>query len=664
MLNTPNRSSEGSDGPKQEVLIHQSTASQDVHGSPENFNGLRLSPRQMRLLEPRTTKRPTVSLVGGCGIDGILFALSAAFFGIGLLVYHFDGMRTARHPTTVPYLLEALRYAPTIFPILFATVVGRATKAFLSWRLERGEKLGFLDLLANCTSVVNSVLAQCTLQSFSIAGFAIAILWAFSPVASQASLRVMSLGSANVTHFAPVTYMSANSSYEFWEADVSKARAVASAIFSASMLAPMSVKRAPVDTWGNVKIPMVERLPDAPVSVTDTRWRDVPTGNTSYAALVGLPMTLPSGDQSAFTIETAYWYLDCASLEKSGLGATILPSRSWQGFAATGTELVSNTSHELVSNTSHVRLSQSWKDDWGCSRRPNQKDVAPRLLVYTAASLAGWTQATCYIGTTEIEAEVTCTDKSCAVSRIRRAQRPHTSSGWTFLDASGCKVWTFFAQNFVQLLTGLASSESHPVPSSGLPSISQGYLLNPSAPATTEETLAHAMWKLDTTVFAERFGQLMNTGWLAQIGFSAMTDVQGEISGWVDPGNRTIRHSVTTAHIKKSVEVVRCHEGWLVVLLLGSGLLMVVSLVPVAVRLFAQGPKFELIVSTLVRDNPYVAAPPGGSALDSARRARLLKDLRVKLGDVMPRREIGHLAVASLDRRVAVEDVWRGRMYD
>ncbi len=98
--------------------------------------------------------------------------------------------------------------APTVFPILFATVVNRATKSFLSWRLERGEKLGFLALLANCTSVVNTVLAQCSLQIFSVAGCVIAVLWTLSPIASQASLRIMSLGGSNVTRSIPMANMS------------------------------------------------------------------------------------------------------------------------------------------------------------------------------------------------------------------------------------------------------------------------------------------------------------------------------------------------------------------------------------------------------------------------------------------------------------------------
>ncbi len=151
-----------------------------------------------------------------------------------------------------------------------------------------------------------------------------------------------------------------------------------------------------------------------------------------------------------------------------------------------------------------------------------------------------------------------------------------------------------------------------------------------------------------------------------------MTDEDGLVASWVEPkpDNRSftpflnVKYTTTTARAQKSVEVVHCHKGWLVALLLGSGILMLASLVPAAVRLFAKGPKYKLPVSTAVRAGCYVEAPAGGSALDSARRARLLKDLRVKLGDVMPLREVGHLAVASLGGRVTVDKVRSGRIYD
>jgi hypothetical protein len=50
--------------------------------------------------------------------------------------------QTARGET----IIRAARIAPTLFPILFAAVVGRFLKAYALWRAERGAKIGVCAL--------------------------------------------------------------------------------------------------------------------------------------------------------------------------------------------------------------------------------------------------------------------------------------------------------------------------------------------------------------------------------------------------------------------------------------------------------------------------------------------------------------------------------------
>lgn len=108
-----------------------------------------------------------------------------------------------------------------------------------------------------------------------------------------------------------------DNSYEDWAGDLNRQLTTASAIYTSSMFAPRSVKGAPVDNRGNIKIPMIEQIPDAPTDYDDTRWHDVPMSNVTYSALLGLPTTKPPSDSdSTFTIETAYWVSACPVLRK------------------------------------------------------------------------------------------------------------------------------------------------------------------------------------------------------------------------------------------------------------------------------------------------------------------------------------------------------------
>lgn len=54
-------------------------------------------------------------------------------------------------------------------------------------------------------------------------------------------------------------------------------------------------------------------------------------------------------------------------------------------------------------------------------------------------------------------------------------------------------------------------------------------------------------------------------------------------------------------------------------------------------------------VASMTYDNPYVVLPEGGATLDAMERARLLRDLRVRIGDVRIEEDVGHVAFAAVD---------------
>jgi hypothetical protein len=59
-------------------------------------------------------------------------------------------------------------------------------------------------------------------------------------------------------------------------------------------------------------------------------------------------------------------------------------------------------------------------------------------------------------------------------------------------------------------------------------------------------------------------------------------------------------------------------------------------------------------------ENPWVKVPDGGTTLDAMERARLLKDVEVRVADVCGDENVGHIALAA---GVPLRKLERGRLY-
>jgi hypothetical protein len=396
------------------------------------------------------------------------------------------GLRTSEAFTYI------LRKGPTVLPILFATVVGRASRACLFWRLEVGEKLGILDMLASSTTFASAILAQITLRSVSTIGCVLAVVWALSPLGGQASLRIMTVGPKAVTNYAKFDFLSAENSYADWRSGsgADSFEVTAAGLYLASLTGPQRVKDSPRDLWDNVKIPMLEDIPGwAEDSGHVDVWHRVPAQNISYASLVGIPVSglVSDVDSGEFNIETSYWRLDCPIVQRGsmcdlvnsdtfqtndpspsfnlsgswGFAPISCPSTGWVGKAAMSSSLFTNSSID-------------GSDGRGCAA--NQTDALPRRFIYT-----GWPQyfassgsasdqfsALCTLTTSWVEVEVRCQGRECAVPRMRRSQLSRPSPGWTSLDGNGCVDFGYFSNRFLNVADASSSTQG-----AGLPCVSR-----------------------------------------------------------------------------------------------------------------------------------------------------------------------------------------------
>ena len=96
------------------------------------------------------------------------------------------------------------------------------------------------------------------------------------------------------------------------------------AIYSTALIGSDNVKQSPQDTWGNLKIPMLELLDNYdPLDIS--KWLSVNrTSNLTYSSLIGLPIApLKTGTNLTFSLDTFYMLLCCDKLSFRGGNKTM-----------------------------------------------------------------------------------------------------------------------------------------------------------------------------------------------------------------------------------------------------------------------------------------------------------------------------------------------------
>lgn len=115
-------------------------------------------------------------------------------------------------------------------------------------------------------------------------------------------------------------------------------------------------------------------------------------------------------------------------------------------------------------------------------------------------------------------------------------------------------------------------------------------------------------------------------------------------------------------------EVIIAHKPWVITLCIASIVLIVASLVSPLVHFFLiRGPEVMMNISSLAtRHNPYIPLPEGGTHLGASARARLLKGVELRFGDVEMRAGVGHLVIGDAGGKSGAEitRIQRGRLYE
>jgi hypothetical protein len=561
---------------------------------------------------------------------------------------------------------RAADLGPTVFPIVFAVIVRRMVLEAARWRAQRGAPLGALDELLGSLSIFGTVETQFFLRSCSVTGVLLFALWALSPVGGQASLRLLSVrpsasaGTRSVWYVAKEqAYNSVFSSLSSWTTGSNNVQA----LFQASLIAPDAVMDGPEDTWGNVRVPYLEKLDGT--AADNEGWIPVPATNVTYSSLLGLLVVprLQDADDvqtSHFSVETQYYILDCP----------LLSNTSWNA-------LVNGTIRTTPVCSSDMCGSRFGGSQFGFAtnasyweRHPQRQNLPPRDIIWQSWSLAGYTQIFCSLALSHVEANVTCSSRSgsgsagrrgCGVTQVRQSRRAHPPANYTPLDTENT-LRNFF-DKWPDMYRHTRAGEHNPT---------ANFLWSGSGTQLPGTPAALALYELPPDVFSKRLTLAWNTLWQASLApnyharglprndsaFAAAaasgSDGQATPAGQADPSKISLRRgslyvNATTATTTRATPRYVCARHWLGLLIVASLALLVSAVLGLVAKYTTIAPDIIGKASSLTRDSRFFALPAGGNTLDGMERARALKRVRVRLQDVQPDAPVGHIALALDD---------------
>jgi hypothetical protein len=388
-----------------------------------------------------------------------------------------------------------------VFPILFASIVGRASYSILQWRLEKGDQIGMLDSLAASTSLTSTFMSQFQLRIISATGLILLAIWAVSPLGGQASIRQMTLGTRLETQNATFHYMSYNGELGgFQNSNRDSQYGIASSVFGSALLASDASKSSSLDPWGNIKIPRIEYFEDH-FSADEEGWFDTRHTNTStYASLVGVPFTGAEAISSIdyrFSMHVPYMQVQCihnASVKQR----TDFPTSIYNA-SGPGVELYWSTDSKF---RYYVHPNKT---------RPFSFTYWPWFGTETNNTLA------CNVTAAYVELDIECAALApCIARRTRRSRVQQLPPSWTLLDTTVGDGWSLALAGF--MYTARTQSRQ------AMPSLIDRYLINPND--VVAQGAPSAWCEIDNC--SKNMGQLLNTQIMCMNGLYAVPSMYNE----------------------------------------------------------------------------------------------------------------------------------------
>jgi hypothetical protein len=548
---------------------------------------------------------------------------------------------------------------------VFAAIAGRLTAAAAQWRLERGTSINCAELLNGSRTLGGTILTICQLRHVNRLSLFLFLLWATSPFGSQSLLRILSTRLEDVKQPATIIYESSRGSLGLEDTFPGKMldpmmSFSAKTAFSTLLLSPKRDKLSPMDTWGNIKIPILRPENNTQLGMGES-WRRVSNSEMEiqYSSLLGIPMEVPSTPGNiSFPIESSYIHLDCANitvlkpldplqafqpvLEKFPLGMN-LSKGTWLGrntSAADGeyfpdAALWAVALDRFATKSLYSYSPDDFKNKSGQNSGPTKLFFQIPSRVTAPISFPNSFETTCKVLQKYVESEVSCevppaSPRKCSVVAQRPSRQKHAAEDISQLS---------FPVNFNILsseLPRIVSRLSFKSPGD----ISLQYLVNPFI----EELMGMKdldFWAMDRRIFSTRFMQILNTYTMAyKFLVSATTGKVSKQAVEVDTERSELVERVIISRLWISIAMATC-AIMLVTAITGSLLIH-----------RSVGPEVLGYVSTAIRDSRFIHLAEEDRWLGGFDLTLRMSNSMIRLG--MVRMSPGQAPVLGLGK---VEDV-------
>jgi hypothetical protein len=507
------------------------------------------------------------------------------------------------------------------------------------------------------------------LRSFNAIGMVLMLMWCFEPIGGQAVQRILTTVNQATKSDTAVSYI--NSRQQSYSAPMGAFQNQwfpgFSVLFGSALLSTAEVKQGSEDVWGNVKIPYFSSIRNTGVSADVDGWIELPKNFTPiYSSLFGIPVSDIQLGNTTFNMESTYMELSCGNMTVSAQGAPPAPR----------SDLISTAGPFL--NFQNISLNDAWSIGYqGPNIAAVQDGNAPYMYPkscpdclpsdftsknFDAGTLAfqefsGFDLTTtilCMPSQRYVESTIICAKtaelQTCRVTAQRPSILPHMPASITPLS-------------FPTVVMGLTALLPNSTPQYNAVNMVENYIYNPSAQATIisgETSLGSndgetPLMSVSPKDFGDRFGQLLNSYMYASM-WNATAYVLGAPFSGIDANrvggnsasfipaassedltamlqNQTAAFTVPASLITIA-PVYYVYYSWLLVFLVATMVMLVASIVGVVYSRKTIVPDYLGYVSSLAKESQYIRMPDVGVNMDGIDKARLVKDVRVRLGDV------------------------------
>ena len=577
----------------------------------------------------------------------------------------------------------------TIFPILFAGIMGRFMYQMSRWKLEKGAAISTLEQLLGSRTIGSTVVTHFQLRSFNLLGISLIFAWAFSPFGGQSILRMLGIGLKTVIDPSTIFYfdsgaqnmfstiafisgpqyaaMAANQTreealifnYTIWAQQYTEeTMSILDSCYNMALTSPDSTKNSTMDIWGNVKIPFLSSFGDA----DSVDWQDVPTyPHMEYSALAGIPIVNTSVGNTTFELESTYVSLECANISTTWLqdvdedevalyskldklsepavfyNDSLVPNGTWQGHLANNSAAPSTW--EIAMDRFVDRTWYSDAPRWG-NNNPlldgwNDKVDRPGIFINDTGVE---TETARFL----IQAHILEYDLTPGIARAE------CSMSQQYVESRVmCTLASLGAAQNCTVIQQRRSSKPHgpeSITSLSFPAVFGEFsfrLPRATRRKTTyivpDPSLLYIQTPIRTdngfnvTLKLDELPEKVFSTRLSQIMNTYLLITQGLVAEAVNPLNN-LANITTEVSVENLVEVYAVNQAWIAGCIISCLVLLVGGILSVIFVHLAKGPEVLGYVSTAVRDSKYVRMPQEAGQMGGMDLTRVIGEQRVRHG--------------------------------